>query len=107
MSDFPHDVIERRPGIGDAIANDGAQTRRRDNGNDSRKDVTRGEPCMLRASFRLTSDFIRLLIQVHPDFGLKAVEVLLCPDDFESCSVFGLKAVEVLLCPDDFESCSV
>ena len=42
---------------------------------------------MLRASFGLTPDFLRLLIQVHPDFGVEAVEVLLCPDDFESCAV--------------------
>ena len=32
------------------------------------------------ASFRLTSDFIRLSVQgdLHPNFGLEGVEVLLC-----------------------------
>jgi len=84
---FPHDVIKRRPCVGDAVANDGTQSGWRLRRDNRGQDMSRAEPCMLRASFGLTSDFIRLLVQVHPDFGLEAVEVLLCPDDFEPCAI--------------------
>ena len=87
LSEFPHDVIKRRPRGGDAVANDGAQSRRRLGRDNRRQDVSRAEPGMLRASLGLTSELIWLLVQVHPDFGLEAVEVLLCPDDFESCTI--------------------
>ena len=39
---------------------------------------------LLVARFGLTENLVRLFIQVHPDFRIEGVEVLLSPDDFEA-----------------------
>src|SRR5205814_1759231 len=87
LGEFPSDIIQGRTGIGDAVPDDCAQPERWSAGDYAGQRVnTIGDP-RIRLLCGLAPNFVRLLVEVHPDFGLQGVEVLLCPDDFEASAV--------------------
>jgi len=75
LRQFPDDVIERRPDVGDAVPETGAQTVWRLHGE------SRLDPPVLAVYLGLET--VRLRIQEGPGFRFECVKVLLCPDDFE------------------------
>lgn len=76
---LPSDVIQSGHAISEAITNDGAQPERGRWGDGGRE--------VPRVAIMLFDNFVRLFVKVHPDFGLKRVNVFLSPDDFEPRSV--------------------
>lgn len=87
LGKFPRDVIERGPGISSDVSDNTAQRLAGLAGDNRLQDVDRGEPSVLRSHVGLASDFIRVLVEVPLNFRFQGLDVLLCPDDFESCSV--------------------
>ena len=96
LNELPNDVIQSGAQIRDAITDDGAEPERRIVRNDMREFKRRSHrvhgwiyaaESIARYRFYLTEDLVRLVLEVHPDFGLETVEVLLGPDDFEPGTV--------------------
>lgn len=75
--DLPRDVIERCPQIAKTIADDATELRRRINQDHRRTD---GQYIALF----LPGNSVWISIQVVPDARLESLQVLICPDDFES-----------------------
>lgn len=79
--ELPHDVIQGRAEVAEAVADNRAEPGRRLS-RDSHIDL----PYLLAF---LSEDRVRMRVSVASDFGLEGVQMFLCPDDFEPGSVEG------------------
>jgi hypothetical protein len=79
-SDLPHDVIKRTSSIVETIPNDCTEA-----GIGIGGDLMFNTPIAALILDRCDKIFLRL--QVPVNFEFQGVEVFLCPDDFEACSV--------------------
>jgi hypothetical protein len=78
---FPNDIVQRGPRVGDAISYESAEAQRGLRGDG---ELGKGHPeCFVF----LGSDYIWLLLDVHSDLSSERIDVLLCPDDFEPSAV--------------------
>jgi hypothetical protein len=76
---LPHDVIESATEVMKAISNDGGKPK-----------IGMLGDVSLTADFRrivIDGNGIRVCLFVFPDCDLEGIQMFLCPDDFESCSI--------------------